>query len=224
MAYVRIGKGLRVTDQHADVEIFCRENGYELARKDLELAAAIEHARSLPALLLIPRLYPLSRDPAIIEALLDGGIEVRAIDLPDANRTWLQAHKPVAEQEAKAHSDLIKVSLKLARINPAVKLGNPATRNGFPAAALQKSAQQRRTLRDRTIAAVAGRIVELRARGINFGIIAHALNDDGLRTVTGKAWRARSVEYVTKRIGGASAVRLRRRRRRDLLAAWHSIA
>jgi hypothetical protein len=214
VAHIRLGSGLEVTAQRRDVEKFCRENDYESAGEDLELAAAIEHARSLPALLLIPRLYPLSRDPDVIAALLDGAIDFRAIDLPDADRIWLQAHKPVAEQEVKAHSQLIKVSLATAAPKK-----DDVKRNSFSAAARQKSAKKRRTLRDRTIAAVAGRIVELRARGLDFGAIAIGLNDDGHRTVTDKPWRARSVEYVAKRIGGATAVPFRRRPRRDIRAA-----
>ncbi|MFY9718984.1 MAG: recombinase family protein [Candidatus Cybelea sp.] len=217
VAYVRFGRGLQIEAQHADVEKFCRENGYKMAAEHADLALAIYRARQLRALLLIARLYPPSRDPAIIATLLEAdGIEFRALDLPDANRLWLQAHKPVAEQEAKAHSDLIKESLRIAGMLGDVELGNPATRQGFPADALQKSAETRRTLRDRAMAAVAGKIVTLRAKGLDFGSIASALNGDGLRTVTDKRWRARSVEYVAKRIGGGTAVRIRRRNRREI--------
>jgi hypothetical protein len=223
VAYVRFGKGLKLTDQHDDVAIFCREKGYESAGEHRELMAAIKQAHSLPALLLIPRLYPLSRDPHVIAALLEGGVQFQAIDLPDANRRWLRAHKPVAEQEAKAHSELVKVALKIVRIDPDIKLGNPKTRkNGFPDAALQKSAQKRRTLSDRTIAAVAGKIVTLRARRLNFGEIANLLNNDGHRTATDKPWKARSVERAAKRIGGATAVRIKRRRLRDIRAVARS--
>ena len=216
VAYVRFGRGLQIAAQRADVRRFCRENGYETAAEHADLALAIYWARQLRALLLIARLYPLSRDPAIIATLLEAGIEFRALDLPDANPLWLQAHKPVAEQEAKAHSDLIKESLRIAGMLGDVELGNPTTRERFPADALQKSAETRRTLRDRAIAAVAGKIVALRAKGLDFGSIASALNGDGLRTVTDKRWRARSVEYVAKRIGGGTAARIRRRRRREI--------
>jgi hypothetical protein len=216
VAYVRSGSGLKVTAQRRDVENFCRENDYESAGEDLELATAIEHARSLPALLLIPRLYPLSRDPDVIAALLAGGVDFRAVDLPDANRTWLRAHKPVAEQEAEAHSQLIKVALATAPPKKDDAKREDVKRRGFPAAALQKSVETRRALRDRMMVAVAGKIVTLRARGLNFGAIAHELNDDGHRTVTKKPWRARSVEHVAKRIGGATRVPFRRRSWREL--------
>lgn len=217
VAYIRFGSGLSVMAQHRDVEKFCSENGYESA-DEFTLAAAIERARSLPALLLIPRLYPLSRDPEVIAALLGGSIHFRAIDLPDANRTWLRAHKPVAEQEAKAHSELIKVSLATA---PPKK--GDVKRKGFSAAALRKSLEKRRALRERAIGAVASEIVTLRARGLDFGAIAIELNDNGHRTVTDRPWRARSVERVAKRIGGPTAVPFRRRRRRDIRAVARSM-
>ncbi|GAA0869756.1 recombinase family protein [Brevundimonas basaltis] len=64
-----------------------------------QLAAALDLCRRKKSVLLIARLDRLSRSLAFIAQLLEAGVDVRAADVPEANRLTLQLLAVFAEHE-----------------------------------------------------------------------------------------------------------------------------
>lgn len=85
-----------------------------------------------------------------------------------------------------------------------VGASNPKCRNLPPDAGHRggiSSRVTRRRLRDSSLAAVAGKIKALRAKGYGFKQIALVLNDRGHVTATGRRWGVSSVWRAARRIG-----------------------
>ena len=76
---------------------------------------ALSVAKRLGAVLLIAKLDRLARNVAFIANLLEGGVEIAAADLPEANRFLLHVMAAVAEHEARMISDRTRAALAAAK-------------------------------------------------------------------------------------------------------------
>ena len=164
-----------------------------------ELAHALAEAKKLGAVLLIAKLDRLARNVAFIANLLEGGVEVSAADMPEANRFLLHVMAAVAEHEARAISDRTKGALQAARAR-GVALGasNPAIRHALQSS-LEKSVQTRRANADKHAGNVLPIISTLQARGASLRQVATELNERGIKTARGGQWHAMTVRNVLLR-------------------------
>lgn len=139
VAYTRVstGKqqasGLGLAAQQEAIERYAERAGFPIlatftevesgAAKDRpQLAAALDLCRRKKAVLLIARLDRLSRSLSFIAQLLEAGVDVRAADVPEANRLTLQLLAVFAEHERSMIRDRTKAALAAAKAR-GVKLG-----------------------------------------------------------------------------------------------------
>jgi DNA invertase Pin-like site-specific DNA recombinase len=217
ISYVRVStarqgaRGLGIAAQRAAVDDFCKANGYQILAEYLEiesgqhsgrpiLRAALTHAKSARAMLVIAKLDRLARNVEFIANLMNSRIDFTACDLPVANRLTVHILAAVAEEEACAASERTKAALAAAKAR-GVLLGasNPRCRRLGPADGHRggrAAAITRRRLRDEAAAAILDKASALRSQGYGFRLIAVALNDDGHTTATGKPWGPMAVWRV----------------------------
>lgn len=93
------------------------------AQKDRpELAKALALCRQRKAVLLIARLDRLSRSLSFVAQLLESNVEIKAADMPEANRMVLQMLALFAEHERRLISERTKAALAAAKAR-GVQLG-----------------------------------------------------------------------------------------------------
>lgn len=80
-----------------------------------ELSAALDLCRKRKAILLIARLDRLSRSLSFVAQLLDANVEIRAADMPEANRMMLQMLAVFAEHERRLIGERTKAALAAAK-------------------------------------------------------------------------------------------------------------
>src|SRR6185312_9053277 len=80
-----------------------------------QLAAALDHAKRIGAVLLIAKLDRLSRSVSMISALMEAKIEFIAVDAPYANRLMLHIMAAFAEHERDLISQRTKEALAAAK-------------------------------------------------------------------------------------------------------------
>ena len=155
-----------------------------------QLAAALAMAKQHKATLVIAKLDRLARNVAFVANLLESGVTIVAVDMPEANRAMLQMMSVFAEMEAKAISDRTKAALAAARAR-GVKLGKNATAiNAEASAAADAYASSLRAALD-----------VLRLQGVtSVREVAAALNAQGIRTRKGGQWHPTSVQRLLERI------------------------
>jgi DNA invertase Pin-like site-specific DNA recombinase len=156
-----------------------------------QLAAALAHAKRHKATLVIAKLDRLARDVHFISGLLKSGVEIRACDIPTANRMVLHIMAAVAEGEREMISERTRAALAAAKAR-GVRLGTPDT---------QRLAQERRAAADAHAHGLRSVHIELWLQGIS-GVreMAAALNAQGLTTSRGGQWHPTSVQRLLKRI------------------------
>lgn len=164
-----------------------------------ELAKALAYAKSIGATLLIAKMDRLSRNLHFITGLQESDVAFQAVDNPGANKLMVQLLAMIAEHEARMTSERTIVSLAAAKAR-GVKLGvhNPAIRqsaiNGNKAKG-QASTEACMAMID----SVPG------SADMSHNRLAQTLNENGHRTVRGKAWTAMQVKRVRERNVSASA-------------------
>lgn len=166
-----------------------------------ELAKALAEAKRTGAVLLIARLDRLARNVAFIANLLEAGVEVAAVDMPEANRFLLHVMAAVAEHEARAISERTKAALAAAKAR-GTKLGWAIpSRKQEQLRACAKGAATTKLKAAQHAANVGPIIKQLSASGTPLRGIAKALNDRGLKTSRGGQWHASTVLNVLRRSG-----------------------
>jgi DNA invertase Pin-like site-specific DNA recombinase len=197
--------GLGIEGQRAAVEVFCRENGYELLAEYREvesgrksdrpvLRQALGRAKATKAILLIAKLDRLARNVAFIANLMEAGVEFRACDMPEASRFILHVMAAVGEQEARAISERTRVALKAAKERGTL-LGasNPKCRcltRELRLKGAAASGKRTTALAQEAYADIVPIVSDLRALGKSLRAIAAELDDRGLATRKGKAWNS----------------------------------
>jgi DNA invertase Pin-like site-specific DNA recombinase len=162
-----------------------------------QLMKAIASAKRHKATLLIAKLDRLARNVAFVSAMLESGVELRAVDMPAANRMMLQLVAVMGEYEVGLISERTKAALAARRARgfslgtvANLKKGNPGAIAKLKAEA-QEAAERMRPIID-----------NLKAEGVSTvrGLCV-ALNERGYVTATGSAWHPTSVARVLRRIG-----------------------
>ena len=164
------------------------------AQKDRpELAAALRECRRTKSVLLIARLDRLSRSLSFIAQLLEAGVEIRAADMPEANRMMLQMLAVFAEHERRLISERTKAALAAAKAR-GVELGA----NG------RRLAQTHRNEATAFAQSLAPIILPLAAQNMSLRRIADELNYRGLVSRDGGRWHPGSVTRLLSRLRGVN--------------------
>lgn len=166
-----------------------------------ELQRAIAEAKTHQATLLIAKLDRLARNVAFIAHLLEAGIELVAVDMPDANRFMLHIMAAVAEQEARACSERTKAALAAAKAR-GVRLGwsNPKRKAEQKRASAKGAAANKRN----TQAFMEGMIPMVR-ECLRHGhrtptAVAQYLNKQGVQARRGGVWHPSSAANLLKAV------------------------
>lgn len=151
-----------------------------------QLAAALAHAKATGATLLIAKLDRLARNVAFIANLLESGVPITAVDMPEANRFMLHVMAAVAEHERQAISDRTRAALQQAK-QRGVALGG--------------CRGDARTRADAHAASVIPHVAAMLASGpIRASVIAQRLNALGILTARGGAWQCVQVQRLLARL------------------------
>jgi DNA invertase Pin-like site-specific DNA recombinase len=172
-----------------------------------ELAAALAMAKEHRATLLIAKLDRLARNVAFIANLLESGVEVKAADMPSADRFMLHVMSAVAEMEAKAISDRTKAALKASKAR-GTKLGwsNP-DRVDLPRA--QAAAREANKKRADDRALQLGPVIhEMREAGRTLQEICDRLTLTGAKPARGGSWWPDTVRAIYQRYQRLEAERV----------------
>jgi DNA invertase Pin-like site-specific DNA recombinase len=167
-----------------------------------QLALALAEAKRSGATLIVAKLDRLARDVKMILAIVDSGVVVRFIDLPDIDtgtatgRLILTVMASLAEFEARRISERTKDALaaKKAR-GEHWQSGDPS--KGARAAAIARL--ERSLERHKEIAQTVGQLQAFGCKSLRQ--IAKGLEARGVKTITGKAnWRAAQVAAILERM------------------------
>ena len=118
----------------------------ESGKKDnrTELAKALTLAKTNGATLIVAKLDRLSRNIAFLTALMDSGVKILCVDMPEANEFTLHIFAAVAQNERKAISKRTKDALEAKKAR-GVKLGVKGTENLQKGNAVKKSVEVRKS-------------------------------------------------------------------------------
>lgn len=192
-------EGLEVITEFTEVET---GKGSDALEQRPQLAAAIEKAQRLGAVVMVAKLDRLSRDVHFISGLMKHRVRFVVTELgADADPFMLHLYAALAEKERSLIAQRTKDALAAAKAR-GVKLGNPkgaehlkGRGNREAVEAVTQGAQERAKM-------LAGLLEDLRAQGIiSANGMARALNQQGIATARGGQWTARSVLNVLERLG-----------------------
>lgn len=142
-----------------------------------ELARAMKTCRELGATLIVARLDRLTRRVRFACELLESGVQMAVVGMPNMSVLVFQILCVVAEEESRLISVRTKAALAEAKKRGS-KLG------GFRGLGNKRKAVAR-TDEDRQLGI---QIKQLRAMGYTFATIAEVLNEQGRLSPTGKPW------------------------------------
>jgi DNA invertase Pin-like site-specific DNA recombinase len=218
VAYVRVstGKqassGLGLEAQQAAIKAFLKSSDHLLhtyvevesgkSSDRPELAKALNHTKLAGAKLLVAKLDRLSRAVSFIAQLMDSRIDFVACDQPSATPLTIHIYAAMAEHERNMISERTKAALKAAK-DRGVKLGGFRGVKINPALGTAAKQGRARSFNARVRAAIA----ELQAEGaISLSELARRLNERGIPTSRGGAWRPTQVARVLASEGGPQTV------------------
>lgn len=155
-----------------------------------QLAAALDLCRRKKAVLLIARLDRLSRSLAFIAQLLEAGVDVRAADVPEANRLTLHLLAVFAEHERTIIRERTRAAMAAAKAR-----GTILGKNGAVLAAEHKrlAADFAETIRPQVEAVLSTGVVTTRQ-------IADGLNAVGVATREAGRWHHSGVSKLLRRL------------------------
>lgn len=158
-----------------------------------QLAQALALAKKHKATLVIAKLDRLARNVHFISGLLESNVQFVAVDMPEADRTFLQMAAVFAEWEARKISERTKSALKAAK-ERGTKLGNPnpqkASKNGLEAI------QNRCNAYVEQMAPVVREFI-----GMDLRSVAHILSQRGFKTPRGNTtWHPAQVGTLMRRV------------------------
>jgi DNA invertase Pin-like site-specific DNA recombinase len=192
-------EGLEVVAEYTEVET---GKGSDALEQRPQLAAAIEKAKRLGAMVMVAKLDRLSRDVHFISGLKRSRVRFVVTELgADADPFMLHVYAALAEKERALIAQRTRDALAAAKAR-GVKLGNPmgaqhlkGRGNREAVEAVTQEAQERAQM-------LSSVLEDLRSQGITSANgMARALNQQGIATARGGRWTARSVLNVLERLG-----------------------
>lgn len=212
VAYFRVStqrqgaSGLGLNAQRETVRLFLAGNGWPPVAEFVEiesgtknarpqLAAALDACRLYGAKLVIAKLDRLARNAAFLLSLRDGGVDVVACDMPEANRLTVGIMALVAEHEAEAISARTKAALQAAKARGTVLGGfrgyTPSDADRARAVVAKRDQAASRAAR------VAPTVAAIRATGVNTPAgLAAELNRRGIPAPGGGSWTRHSARSM----------------------------
>ena len=201
--------GLGLEAQQAAVEAFlgCKpvaeyvevESGRNADRPQLALALA--QAKREKVTLIVAKLDRLARDVKMILAIVDSGVSVRFIDLPDVDTTTATGRLILTVMASLAEFEARRISERTRDALAAKKARGERWQSGDPSKGARAAAIARL---EKTLAAhreIVGVVSELQQYGCkSLREIAKGLEARGVKTVTGKTrWLPQQVKAILER-------------------------
>jgi DNA invertase Pin-like site-specific DNA recombinase len=150
------------------------------------LAAALAHAKSIGAFLVVAKLDRLARNVSFLFALKEAGVQFAALDMPDLNTLTLGMLATIAQHERETTSARTKAALQAKKAR-GIKLGSPANLTDDARAKGRASHSAKAAANPNTIKAQA-MAKALHATGTSIRKIADQLNQYGFITARGGAY------------------------------------
>src|SRR3982075_2151991 len=224
VAYLRVStqqqhrSGLGIEAQRAAIARFAEAEDIQIIREFVEaetgkgadaldrrpqLAAALARARAVKCSVLVSKLDRLSRDVAFVSGLMAQPVPFIVAELGrDADPFMLHLYAALAEKERSLIADRTKAALASKRASGA-RLGNPT--NLPLAGALGRATQV--AAADEFVSGLLPVVLAIRQTGSkSLEAMSQALNQRGIRTARGGAWRASSVANLFTRARKTSAL------------------
>jgi len=165
-----------------------------------QLKAALEHAASEDASILVLDVSRLSRDVEIIAGFINRGVRFTIMDAPEAGPFEIQLRAVFAEEYRRKLRQRVAHGLATAKKHGKV-LGSPTLDRDRP-----KAWAANRKKADAFAASMAPIIEELRSAGLTSATsMSQALNARGVGTPRGSRWYPQSVINLLKRLEQVSA-------------------
>lgn len=198
------GSQYGIESQEADIQRFlATEKDYEVIgtfaeyytgkgdwRQREELVKAVDLCKSTGATLVVAKVDRLGRNTASVSALLEK-IKVRIATMPSADNMVINILAVLAEEEARAISDRVKKSLKVAK-ERGVILG--AANPNYNRTDYSKGREAKRSM---TFAlSLKDSLMAYRSCNMPFMTIAKHLNDAGRTTIRGSKFDAKAVQRL----------------------------
>ncbi len=216
VAYYRVStqkqgrSGLGLEAQKADVQRFVAANGGRVVAEFQEvesgrkadrpqLSLALERCRLTRATLCVAKLDRLTRDTGFLAKLRDSKVDFVAVDNPHATPLTVTILIAVAEEERRLASVRTKAALQAAKAR-GVRLGNPMGAAAFGARSRAGAREALKSKADGFALSLSGIVRPLRDAGLSFHAIAQSLNEQGIVTQRGKAWRPCGVRRILERL------------------------
>jgi DNA invertase Pin-like site-specific DNA recombinase len=161
------------------------------------LKAALDMCRRQKATLIIAKLDRLARSVAFVSALLESKVKFLAVDMPEADVTFLQMAAVFGEWEARKISERTKVALAAAKARRTALGWSIASRRHEQRAAAERGAASNRTRAEQFAKNVLPIVASIQSTGIvTLAGIADALNARGVATARGGKWHATTVRNL----------------------------
>ncbi|TPM21714.1 recombinase family protein, partial [Mesorhizobium sp. B2-3-5] len=155
-------------------------------RSDYALAKTINAAKKAGASLLIARLDRFSRRVSFISAMMDKGVRLVVVEMPNATDFQLHIFAALAQEERRLISERTKAALAQAKLR-----GTALGKNGNVLARINKEAA----------ADFANQIREKLPSAwqtMSYSELARRLNQRGLTTINGKRFHPQSAKNLAK--------------------------
>lgn len=160
-----------------------------------ELGKALAMAKAKKAVLVIAKLDRLARNVHFISGLLESGVQFIAVDMPEADRTFLQMAAVFAEWEARKISERTKAALQAAK-DRGITLGSPRIENALAASVARNHAIFNDWLR-----ANKQKVMRYGMADGTLRQVADDLMSSGVPTISGnKTWTPQQVKNLRRRI------------------------
>lgn len=164
-----------------------------------ELAKALLRCRKTGACLLVAKLDRLSRDAGFLMTLRNGGVDLAAADMPEANTLMFMVMAGMAQQEREYISARTKAGLAIAKARGS-KLGG-FRKDAADISKYQAQGVEANRLRAQRHSELVREDVEsLAASGLSLRRIASHLNKAGILSPRQQAWSAQAVSNTISRL------------------------
>jgi DNA invertase Pin-like site-specific DNA recombinase len=164
-----------------------------------QLKAALDMCRRQKATLVIAKLDRLARNVAFVSALLESKVRFVAVDMPEADVSFLQMAAVFAEWEARKISERTKAALAAAKARGTALGWSIASRRDEQQVAAKRGAASNHDRASRFAANALPVIENIQRAGIStLSGIAEALNARGINTARGGKWHPATVKNLMR--------------------------